>query len=129
MSAPTVAARLAPRFIVLGADAAFGRDARAAAAPGWTVTLCTDWDGFANFAEVLMHRFVLADLAPGTGCDPVECIRALRQDLQLTLPVFCFGGDRLVRDAARSVGADRYFERAELPARVAEYCAQYAWGR
>jgi len=71
---------------------------------------------------------MLLDLDEAEAFDPLEVLAELRVDLMLNVPVFCFGGSRSLRDAARLARADRFFERGEIVGRVAGFCDQYGWG-
>jgi NAD(P)-dependent dehydrogenase (short-subunit alcohol dehydrogenase family) len=72
-------------------------------------------------------RVALLDLEPGEGEDPVETVREIRSEMLLNIPIFCFGGDAAARDAARLARADRFFERAEIVARLPALCESFAW--
>lgn len=100
---------------------------RAALPEGWTLSALTAFEAAGGFEEVLLHRFIPLDLDAGEAIDPVGQVDALRREMMLNVPVFCFGGSRELRDAARLARADRFFERAEVAARVPDICGQLAW--
>lgn len=124
---PTVSRRLERRCIALSDDAEFVREVQAALAADWTLTAVERFDALGGFDEVLLHRFALLDLDAGEALDPVGQLEALRGEMMLNLPVFCFGGPPALRDAARLARADRFFERADLAARVPAICGQFSW--
>ncbi len=116
------------RFILMSRDARLASDLRAALPEKWEMNTVTSLDAVGGFEEILQHRFMLLDLDEAEAFDPLEVLQELRVELMLNLPAFCFGGARALRDAARLARADRFFERAEIVARLPTFCAQYAWG-
>lgn len=128
MSAPTIASRLQRRFIVMSGDAVLAAALRAALPENWRMVQTNDLDELGGFQEVLQHRFILLDLDAGEALDPLETIRAVRMEMMLNVPIFCFGGCAEVRDEARLARADRFFERAEMVERMLQFCDQYGWG-
>ena len=123
----TIEARLARRLIVFSGDAAL-RQALAAALPAdWQASYARSAADVGEFQDVLLHRFALLDLDADAGADPVETVREIRGEMLLNIPIFCFGGDAAARDAARLARADRFFERAEIVARLPALCASFAW--
>ena len=126
-SGPTVEARLARRVILLCADEALSASIAGALPAGWDVTHVRRIDEVGDFQDVLLHRFVLLDLDEHEAFDPVETVDAIRTDLMLNIPVFCFGGDSATRDAARLARADRFFERGDIGGVVPKLCEQFNW--
>lgn len=123
----TIEARLARKLIVFSGDAAL-REALAAALPAdWQASFARSAAEVGEFQDVLLHRFALLDLEPVEGLDPVETVREIRGEMLLNIPIFCFGGDAAARDAARLARADRFFERAEIVARLPALCEGFAW--
>jgi len=127
MAAPTIGARLARRLIVFTADPAFVEAVERALPGGWSITPARTAAQVGPFQEVLLHRFALLDLAPAQDYDPLAAVRAVRSEMNLNLPIFCFGGDQAARDAARIARADRFFGRDELEAMLPKFCESYAW--
>lgn len=116
---PSIDDRLKRRLIVLSGDAGLHREVAQFMPQGWEIT-CE----LGDFAEVLLHRFVLLDLdAP----DAVDAVRRIRSEMNLNVPVFCVGGDAAARDAARLARADRFFDRGQLPVLVPELCESFGW--
>lgn len=126
-SGPTVAARLARRVILVCADEALSASIAGVLPAGWDVTQVRRIDEVGAFQDVLLHRFVLLDLDEHEAFDPVGTVDAIRADLMLNIPVFCFGGDSATRDAARLARADRFFERGDVGAVVPKLCEQFNW--
>jgi hypothetical protein len=128
MAQPTIESRQRRRFILMSHDAALERELRAALPEKWEMVTVTTLDEVGGFEEILQHRFMLLDLEESDAFEPLEVLEALRVDLMLNVPVFCFGGDQALRDAARLARADRFFERDEIVGKVAGFCEQYGWG-
>lgn len=128
MSAPTIASRLQRRFILMSGDDALVAVLRAALPQNWHMVQTNDLEELGGFQEVLQHRFILLDLDAGEALDPLQTIRAVRMEMMLNVPIFCFGGSAEVRDKARLARADRFFERAEMVERMRQFCDQYGWG-
>ena len=80
-----------------------------------------------GFEDILQYRFILLDLDARESLDPLDTIRQVRGDMMLNVPIFCFGGTRELRDAARQARADRFFERTEISDRLAAFCEQFGW--
>lgn len=116
---PTVGDRLKRRLIVLSEDAGLQREIAQLLPPGWEVTT-----QLGDFAEVLLHRFVILDL---DSADGVAAVRRIRSEMNLNVPVFCVGGDAAARDAARLARADRFFDRGQLAAVLPEFCESFGW--
>jgi hypothetical protein len=127
MAAPTVATRLQRRCILLCADAAQRARLEGALPADWRATSVGEGELPGDFADVLQHRFVLLDLDESTAFDPIALIEALRGEMMLNIPIFCFGGDAARRDAARLARADRFFERGEIVDLLPRFCGQFAW--
>lgn len=128
MSDITIAARLEKKLIVMSRDEPLKSRLCAALPAGWTLVESLDLGGLGEFQDILLYRFLLLDLdALDEDFDPQDVIRAVRMDMMLNLPIFCFGGSTDERDAARLNRADRFFERDEMVERLAQFCAQYAW--
>lgn len=128
MSAPTIASRLQRRFILMSGDDALAAALRAALPQNWHMVQTNDHEELGGFQEVLQHRFILLDLDAGEALDPLQTIRAVRMEMMLNVPIFCFGGSAQMRDEARLARADRFFERAEMVGRMLQFCDQYGWG-
>jgi len=128
LATPTVSSRLKRRFIVASAESALLQRVRAATPPGWEAEETLDIGAIGGFEEILQYRFVLLDLEIVGDRDPVELVAELRSQLMLNIPIFCFGGDAALRDAARLARADRFFDRDEIEVRLAQFCDQFGWG-
>ena len=127
MAAPTIGARLARRLIVSSADLAFIAAVGRLLPQGWSITPARTAAQVGPFQEVLLHRFALLDLVPAQGYDPLAAVREVRSEMNLNLPIFCFGGDQAARDAARIARADRFFECDEVAAMLPKFCESYGW--
>ncbi len=127
MAQPTVSARRARRLIVFASDAVLREAVSQALPAGWQATFAQTVSEVGEFQDVLLHRFVLLDLDEAQAFDPVAIVEALRSEMMLNIPIFCFGGDPALRDAARLARADRFFERGELAARLPDWCEQFGW--
>lgn len=127
MASPTIQSRLERRVVLIALDAAVVERLRCALPAGWVMTVATDLGALGSFAEVLQYRFMLVDL-DSTPFDPVAIIRAVRGELMLNLPIFCFGGAPAMRDAARLARADRFFTREEIAGKLPAFCEQFGWG-
>jgi len=127
MTIPTVASRLKRRCIVMSGDADLVVRLRERLPPGWDLAQTGDLDTLGGFQEILQYRFLLLDL-DHSAFDALEVVRTVRTDLMLNVPIFCFGGTPALRDGARLARADRFFERAEIIARLGGFCEQFGWG-
>ena len=128
MSDITIAARLERKLILMSRDAPLKLRLREALPADWTLVETLNLADLGEFQDILLYRFLLLDLdALDEDFDPQDVIRAVRMDMMLNLPIFCFGGSADERDAARLNRADRFFERDEMVERLAQFCAQYAW--
>jgi hypothetical protein len=128
MAQPTIASRLRRRYLLMSCDTGLESQLHAALPEKWEMIVVTALDEMGGFEEILQHRFMLLDLDEAEAFDPLEVLRELRVELMLNLPVFCFGGDQNLRDAARLARADRFFERDEIVGKVPGFCVQYGWG-
>ena len=128
MSDITIADRLERKLILMSRDAPLKARLRDALPADWTLVETLDLADLGEFQDILLYRFLLLDLdALDEDFDPQDVIRAVRMDMMLNLPIFCFGGTADERDAARLNRADRFFGRDEMVERLAQFCAQYAW--
>lgn len=127
MAIPTIESRLQRKFIVMSRDAALLSDLRVALPAEWLMVETHDLEEIGGFQDVLQHRFILLDLDEYDAFDPLDVIRAVRMDLMLNVPIFCFGGEQDVRDEARLSRADRFFERDEIIEKMKLFCQQYQW--
>ncbi|OBS08737.1 hypothetical protein [Acidihalobacter prosperus] len=128
MSEPTIAARMARKYAVMTADATMLERFRSITPAGWACVAATDLEQLGEWHEVLLYRFLLLDLDEIDAFDPLEAIRVLRQQHQINIAVFCFGGDEDIQDEMRLARADRFFARNEMVERLPEFFRQYDWG-
>lgn len=128
MAEPTIASRLKRRAILMTTDGALAAAIRAALPQGWALATPSALEEIGEYQEVLQHRFLLLDLDESQAFDPLDVIRAVRVEMMLNLPIFCFGGDPEARDEARLARADRFFDRGEIAARVPDFCERLGWG-
>ena len=112
----------------MSADAAIIDALRAALPAGWTLVATLNLGLLGGFEDILQYRFLLLDLEAHGEVDPLDLIAEIRIELALNIPIFCFGGDARLRDAARLARADRFFEREEIVARLPHFCDQFSWG-
>ena len=126
MSTPTIASRLARRFVLMSSDASLAEALRAALPEGWSITTAVALDDIGTFADILQHRFMLLDLEDD-AFDALDLLGTLRGELMLNIAVITLGGDAARRDAARLARADRFFDRGEAVAVMRTFCAQYGW--
>lgn len=129
MAEPTIARRLERKFIVMTRDRAILEGLRAHLAEEWDMVVVTDLEEIGDWHEILLHRFLLLDLDEIDAFDPLDVIRALRMEYMLQIAVFCFGGDRDLRDEMRLARADRFYERDEIVGMLPQFLAQYGWGK
>lgn len=127
MAIPTIESRLQRKFIVMSRDEALLSALRAAVPAEWLMVETHDLEEIGGFQDVLQHRFILLDLDEYDAFDPLDVIRAVRMELMLNVPIFCFGGASDVRDEARLSRADRFFERDEILEKMKLFCEQYQW--
>lgn len=128
MATPTIESRLKRRFIVTSGDESLRDTLRAALPVGWEMVETRDLGELGGFQDILQFRFILLDLDETGAFDPLEVIREVRMELMLNIAIFCFGGTAQARDDARLARADRFFERAEIAAKLALFCEQFGWG-
>lgn len=127
MPAPTIESRRRRRVLLMSPDPSVAAAIRDALPEGWELVEALDLDAVGDLAEVLQLRLVLLDLDPAGERDPVEVVTTIRSDLMLNVPIICFGGDAARRDEARLARADRFFERAEMAARLPGFCDRLGW--
>lgn len=127
MAIPTIASRLQRKLIVMSRDEAVLSALRGALPTEWQMVETLDLEDVGNFQDILQHRFMLLDLDEFDAFDPLDVIRAVRMEMMLNLPIFCFGGAQDVRDEARLSRADRFFERDEIVEKMQLFCQQYQW--
>ncbi|AOU97320.1 hypothetical protein BI364_04325 [Acidihalobacter yilgarnensis] len=128
MAEPTIATRMMRKYIVMTGDQAILDRFKTHTPAEWTCVSATDLDQLGEWHEVLLHRFLLLDLDEIDAFDPLDVIRILRQQYQINLGVFCFGGDEAIQDEMRIARADRFFGRDEMVERLPEFFRQYDWG-
>lgn len=126
MVQPTVASRLARRFVLFSSDVALESALGAAMPETWAMRRTTELDALGDFSEVLQYRFLLLDL-DDTAFDALDIIDTVRRELVLNIAILCLGGDAAQRDAARLARADRFFERTAAVEVMQQFCDQYSW--
>ena len=127
MPAPTIAARLARRFLLMTTDEDL-RSALAAQVPAdWDMVSIMSLDDVGDWNEILLYRFLLIDLDEVSAFDPIDVIRTLRMEYLLQIAVFCFGGDADMQDEMRMSRADRFYARDQIVTVLPQFLAQYAW--
>ncbi|MBW9249085.1 hypothetical protein [Acidithiobacillus ferriphilus] len=124
---PSISDRMRKRFILMASDPELRAVVVTTTPEGWEMTEATDLDDLGDWQEVLLHRFMLLNLDDPEIADPIELIDTLRREYQLNIAVFCLGGSQERRDAARSVRADRFFDRDVGLQRLPEFFAQFGW--
>ncbi len=124
---PSISDRMRKRFILMASDPDLRAVVVTTTPEGWEMTEATDLDDLGDWQEVLLHRFMLLNLDDPEIADPIELIDTLRREYQLNIAVFCLGGSQERRDAARSVRADRFFDRDVGLQRLPEFFAQFGW--
>lgn len=128
MAEPTIAGRLEKKYIVLSTDQLMFNRVNAITPTDWTATAMASLEQLGDWHEVLLYRFLLLDLDEFEAFDPIDVIHVIRQQYQINIPVFCFGGDEDVQDEMRLARADRFFGRDEMLERLPEFLRQYDWG-
>ena len=123
----SISDRMRKRFILMASDPELRAVVVTTTPEGWEMTEATDLDDLGDWQEVLLHRFMLLNLDDPEIADPIELIDTLRREYQLNIAVFCLGGSQERRDAARSVRADRFFDRDVGLQRLPEFFAQFGW--
>lgn len=126
MTTPTIARRLERKYLAMTGDTAMRAALDAATPAGWSRLDVASLDDIGDWNEILLYRFLLLDLDDETY-DPVEVVQALRTEHMLNIAVFCFGGDKDLRDALRMARADRFFDRDEMLTMLPRFFEQYAW--
>ncbi|MHB8253664.1 MAG: hypothetical protein ACYDEV_08185 [Acidiferrobacter sp.] len=127
MSAPTIAARLARRFLVMTTDEGVREALKAQVPADWEMVSITSLDDVGAWNEILLYRFLLIDLDEVVAFDPIDVIRTLRMEYLLQIAVFCFGGDSDTQDEMRISRADRFYVRDQIVMMLPQFLAQYAW--
>ncbi len=127
MTAPTIAARLKRRFLVMTADVALRETLRALVPSDWEMVAITSLDEAGDWNEILLYRFLLLDLDEVEAFDPIDVIRTLRMEYLLQIAVLCFGGDTDIQDEMRMSRADRFYGREQIVTVLPQFLAQYAW--
>ena len=128
MAQPTIKRRLERKFIVMTRDEALLAALRAQLTPEWELVPVLDLAALGEWNDILLYRFLLLDLDETDAFDPIDVIRAIRMEYMLQIAVFCFGGDRDVRDEMRLARADRFYERGQIAQMLPEFLRQYGWG-
>lgn len=128
MAQPTIKRRLERKFIVMTRDEALLAALRAQLTPEWELVPVLDLAALGEWNDILLYRFLLLDLDETDAFDPIDVIRAIRMECMLQIAVFCFGGDRDVRDEMRLARADRFYERGQIVQMLPEFLRQYGWG-
>lgn len=128
MAQPTIERRLERKFIVMTRDEALLAQLRAQLTPGWELIPAVDLAALGEWNDILLYRFLLLDLDETDAFDPIDVMRAIRMEYMLQIAVFCFGGDRDVRDEMRLSRADRFYERTQIAQVLPEFLRQYGWG-
>mgnify|MGYP000450994979 CR=1 FL=1 len=128
MAQPTIERRLERKFIVMTRDEALLAALRAQLTPEWELVPVLDLAALGEWNDILLYRFLLLDLDETDAFDPIDVIRAIRMEYMLQIAVFCFGGDRAVRDEMRLARADRFYERAQIAQMLPKFLRQYSWG-
>ena len=127
MAAPTIADRLARRFLLMTTDSELVASLRARVPEGWQMQVVTSLDEAGDWNDILLYRFLLLDLDEVDVFDPIDVIRVLRMEYLLQIAVFCFGGDVDIRDEMRMSRADRFYERDQIVAVLPQFLGQYGW--
>lgn len=127
MPVPTIESRLQRRALMLSPRCGVVDALRAIFPAGWALECAVDPADVGGFEDVLQFRMVLVDLDLARGWDPVGSIATIRTDMLLNVPVLCFGGDEQARDAARRMGADRFFDFDGLVRHIPEFCTRLGW--
>lgn len=127
MPAPTIAARLARRFLVMTTDEDLREALKVQVPADWEMVSVTSLDDAGTWDEILLYRFLLIDLDEVTVFDPIDVIRTLRMEYLLQIAVFCFGGDSDIQGEMRLSRADRFYTREQFVTMLPQFLAQYAW--
>jgi len=127
MPAPTIAARLTRRFLVMTGDEGLRSTLQSDVPADWEMVSVTSLDEVGTWDEILLYRFILLDLDESVIFDPIDVIRTVRMEYLLQIAVFCFGGDADVQDEMRASRADRFYSRDQIVSMLPQFLAQYAW--
>ena len=127
MPAPTIAARLARRFLLMTTDEDLRSTLAAQVPADWDMVSIMSLDDVGDWNEILLYRFLLIDLDEVSAFDPIDVIRTLRMEYLLQIAVFCFGGDADMQDEMRMSRADRFYARDQIVTVLPQFLAQYAW--
>ncbi len=127
MAEPTIAGRLARRFVLMTTDEAVRAALAAEVPPDWEMVSVTSLDDLGAWNEILLYRFLIIDLDETEAFDPIDVVRMLRMEYLLQIAVFCFGGDRDIQDEMRMSRADRFYTRDQIVTVLPQFLAQYAW--
>jgi len=127
MPAPTIAARLKRRFLVMTTDEGLRAAFKAQVPADWEMVSVTSLDDVGEWNEILLYRFLLLDLDEVTVFDPIDVIRTIRMEYLLQIAVFCCGGDSDTQDEMRRSRADRFYTRDQIVTMLPQFLAQYAW--
>ncbi|MCE5387933.1 MAG: hypothetical protein K0041_05060, partial [Acidithiobacillus sp.] len=113
--------------IWMGGDAEILAGARTLLPKEWSLTEAASLEEFSDWQEILLHRFLVLNLEEGAVEEPVEVVLQVRQEYQLNIPIFCYGGNQEIRMEARSARADRFFEREEILEKLPDFLRQFSW--
>ncbi|MDH5378147.1 MAG: hypothetical protein OEX00_07490 [Gammaproteobacteria bacterium] len=128
MPTPTIEKRLEKRLILMTTNSEFAAQIeRLCAEKGWIVVQTRDLSSIGEWNEVLLHRILLMDLEEFEAFDPIDVIREIRMQMQINIPVLCFGGDKFLQDEMRLARADRFFSQQELLSKLPLFLEQYNW--
>lgn len=112
----------------MSSDATLVAQLRRSLPAGWEMVQTHDLGELGGYEQILQYRFLLLDLDERGMFEPIDAVRAVRMELMLNLPIFCFGGAPDVRDEARLARADRFFDRSEIAGKLQQFCEQFGWG-
>ncbi len=124
---PSIDDRLKKRVLWIGSDQELVADARSVLPEGWQLNSGGSLGDFGEWQDILLYRFLVLDLDAELAEDPVEIVDTVRREYQINIPIFCYGGRPDQRAAARSAGADRFFERSEILLRLQDFVRQFGW--
>ncbi len=125
MSAPTIADRLRRRVVVLSPDPTLADQVAVGLGEGWEVERLEDPEALGEWHELLLRRFLVLDLDGGVY-DPLEVVERIRLEYQINLPVFCVGGDQVLRGEVIASRADRALDREAFLELLPKIAAQFA---
>lgn len=127
MSEPSIEKRLQKRFILMTANSEVINVVNEICPDDWQMEVVTDLSTVGDWNDVLLCRFLLLDLDEVDAFDPLDVVRELRMQMQINIPVFCFGGDADIQEEMRLSRADRFFTLDALLAILPDFFEQYAW--